>query len=98
MYKDQLDTLQNGNLGCYDLTGKLLWEQTFAGKISSPIIVNGKLFFLYDGVTMCAASRGKPTFYKAALPHTELASPGYGEGKLVLRQVDCIACYDLTKK
>ena len=50
---------------------------------------NGKMILLYEGGTMCAATPEKPTLYKAALPHTEFGSPGYGEGKLLLREVGC---------
>jgi outer membrane protein assembly factor BamB len=99
VYKEHIYTLIDGNMSCCDLTGKILWQQDLGErrKISSPLIVNGKFIVSsYKGVTMCAATPEKPKFYTApSLPSSIYASACYGEGKLLLRQVDCIACYNL---
>jgi len=109
IYKDHLYTMQDAKLSCFDMTGKLLWDWTNNGAWNSHIIVNGKILSPFGdvpgktlpgfgGVSMCAATPDKPKFYVAPLPHTEYAGLCYGEGKLVLREEGCIACYDLTKK
>jgi hypothetical protein len=99
VYQNYIYTLIDGNMSCCDLTGKVLWTKNLGErrKISSPLIVDGKFLAAYKGMTMCAATPNLPTFYTAPLPSSIFSSPCYGEGKLVLRQVDCIACYDLTK-
>lgn len=91
-----------GRIGCADLkTGAVKWEKPAGGEITSPIMADGKII---SGVDSCSATvifRASPEKYeelgRAKLSQLTCSSPAIAGGKLYLRLVDGVACYDLTK-
>jgi hypothetical protein len=90
-----------GTYRCLDLTGKILWQKSTGGKISSPVLADGKIFHIVSGrgkLTMFSATPTMPaTFFEVRVPVQELTSPAISSGKLFIRLTDGVACYDLTK-
>ncbi len=86
---------------CLDLTGKILWQKSTGGKVSSPILADGKIFHVVSDkgkLAMFSASPTMPeTFFEASIPVMSYTSPAICDGKLFVRLVDGVACYDLTR-
>lgn len=96
-----------GTYRCLDLTGKILWQKSVEGGYgtSSPVLADGKIFHIVNfkdaakiKLTMFSASTTMPaTFYEASVPAMDHTSPAICDGRLFIRLVDGVACYDLTK-
>lgn len=90
-----------GMLRCLDLSGNTLWQKTFGGKISTPVIADGKLFWVSDDKGEILMANATPTmpekFYVASIPVLEFTTPAICGGRMYLRLKDGVACYDLTK-
>ncbi|MEI6519202.1 MAG: PQQ-binding-like beta-propeller repeat protein [bacterium] len=86
---------------CIDLTGKVLWQKSTGGKVSSPIFADGKIFHVVSDKGKLAMFNATPTmpetFFEASIPVMSYTSPAISDGKLFVRLVDGMACYDLTK-
>lgn len=96
-----------GTYRCLDLTGKVLWQKSQNGGygVSSPVLADGKVFHVSNfkdtsknKLTMFSATTTMPaTFFTLSVPAMEYTSPAICKGKLFVRLVDGLACYDLTK-
>jgi outer membrane protein assembly factor BamB len=86
---------------CLDLTGKILWQKSTGGKVSSPILADSKIYHVVSEkgkLAMFSATPTMPaTFFEASIPVMSFTSPAFYDGKLFVRLVDGVACYDLTK-
>jgi len=90
----------SGTYRCLDLSGKILWQKSKGGNISSPVLADGKIFHIVNGskVAMFSATPALPeTFFEFSVRAQKLTSPAICGGRMVLRLEDGVACYDLTK-
>ena len=90
----------SGTYRCFDLTGKILWQKSKGGNISSPVLADGKIFHNVNGskVAMFSATPTMPeTFFEFSVRAQKLTSPAICGGRMYLRLEDGVACYDLTK-
>ncbi len=92
----------SGSYRCIDLTGKVLWQKSAGGKISSPVLADGKVFHIVSGpkakLAMFSATPTMPeTFFEVSSTALEFSSPAICGGRLFIRLKDGVACYDLTK-
>lgn len=87
---------------CFDLlTGKEVWKENVSGStISSPALVDGKIFLVVNGggrVVMLQPSPEKHIqLAKASTRALWVPSPAIADGKLLLRGKKGIICYSLT--
>ncbi|NBR86111.1 MAG: hypothetical protein EBT61_11475 [Verrucomicrobia bacterium] len=96
-----------GTYRCIDLNGKVVWQKSVEGGYgtSSPVLADGKIFHIVNfkdaakiKLTMFSASTTMPaTFYEASVSAMDHTSPAICDGRLFIRLVDGVACYDLTK-
>ena len=94
-----------GTYRCLDLTGKVLWQKSTGSGISSPVLADGKVFHIVSSkndsdskLAMFSASPTMPaTFFAVSVPAMHNTSPAICDGRLFIRLVDGVACYDLTK-
>ena len=91
-----------GVAACLELaTGKVNWEQkkTAHRGVRSPVLADGKII-TSTGVAI-QVIRATPEKYdvlgETRLPLCEYASPAVADGRLYLRQLKNVACYDLTR-
>lgn len=86
---------------CIELaTGKVVWqEKTRLGEFSSPIVADGKLLHAFGkGFCMIEASpKGYKLIGKAAVPAVKCTSPALADGRVYLRMMEGVACFDLRK-
>jgi outer membrane protein assembly factor BamB len=97
-----------GTYRCIDLSGKVLWQKSVEGGYgtSSPVLADGKIFHIVNfkdagkiKLTMFSATTTMPaTFYEVSVPAMHYTSPAICDGKLFIRLVDGVACYDLTRE
>jgi outer membrane protein assembly factor BamB len=85
---------------CFDLvTGQKHWEETINSTISSPLLVDGKLFIQENGGTHIRIVKADPTAYqmlargKAAA--MSCATPAIANGQLFVRQKDKLVAFDI---
>jgi len=94
-----------GTYRCFDLTGKVLWQKSAGGMISSPVLADGKIFHIVSSkeeskvkLAMFSATPTIPaTFFQVSVSALHYTSPAICGGRLYVRLVDGLACYDLTK-
>lgn len=95
----------SGTYRCIDLTGKVLWQKSAGFGTSSPVLADGKIYHIVgnkdENKVKLAMFRATPTmpetFFEASIPAQINTSPAIRGGRLFLRLVDGVACYDLTK-
>ncbi len=102
LYDGHVFATCSGMLQCLDLTGKILWQKTVSGKCGSPVIADGKIFWVCDDrgdkILMTRATPSMPEkFFVARVPVLEFTTPAVCGGKLFLRCKDGAVCYDLMK-
>ena len=94
---------QRPMLRCLDLaTGTVRWEQVFGGgtDYSSPVLADGKLVAVLNNGSTLGLIEATPEKYnelaKAPMKITRFTSPAVCDGKVYVRLVDAVACFDLT--
>jgi outer membrane protein assembly factor BamB len=95
----------SGAYRCIDLSGKILWQKSAGGSISSPVLADGKIFHIVTGkeqskvkLAMFRATPTMPeTVFEVESTALQFSSPAVCDGRLYLRLKDGVACYDLTK-
>jgi hypothetical protein len=80
-------------------TGEVRWQQTASSTITSPILADGKIIVLENNGSHVSLTRADPA------AHTQLArvridamgctSPALANGRLIVRQKEKLACFDL---
>ena len=93
-----------GQYRCFDLAGKIRWQKSDGGSISSPVLADGKIFHVVSSkdqrkvrLAMFSATPTLPTFFSVKSTALQFSSPAISGGKLFLRLEDGVACYDLTR-
>lgn len=85
-----------GVIGCFDTdSGELLWEyEADAGFYASPIIAEGKVYFMdMDGVMhILAIEEALKVISTPALGERAVSTPAFAEGKILLRGYDNLYC------
>jgi outer membrane protein assembly factor BamB len=81
--------------------GYVAWEQKYTCEIASPIVAGGRVFALVEsGGTLLMVKAAADKFdllSKFKLKAASCSSPSFSQGRLYVRLVDCVACYDLRK-
>jgi outer membrane protein assembly factor BamB len=88
---------------CIELaTGKRKWEEDRKSGISSPILVDGKIFVIDTGGSYLTMLEATPDAYtelgRARLRALKCPSPAIANGRLILRMKDRLSCFDLRAK
>ncbi len=85
---------------CFDLvSGKKHWEETVNSTISSPILIDGKIFIQENNGTHIRVVKADPSSYqqlargKAAA--MSCATPALAKGRLIVRQKDKLVAFDV---
>lgn len=85
---------------CFDLvSGKKHWEEVVNSTISSPILIDGKIFIQENGGTHIRIVKADPSSYqmlargKAAA--MSCATPAIDKGRLIVRQKDKLVAFDV---
>lgn len=88
-----------GTFRYFDLTGRILWQKSTGKGTSSPVLADGKIFHIVDKkLVMFSATPTMPeTFFEVLVSAQANTSPALCGGRLFVRLVDGVACYDLTK-
>jgi outer membrane protein assembly factor BamB len=87
---------------CVDLqTGATRWEQPFgSADYSSPVLADGKLVAVLDNGGSLRLIEATPDQYrelaKTPMKITRFTTPAVSDGRVYVRLVDAVACYDLT--
>jgi len=81
--------------------GNVAWEQKYACEIASPIVAGGRVFALVEGGGTLLMVKAAPETFdllsKCKLKAASCSSPILVDGRLYVRLVDCVACYDVRK-
>lgn len=85
---------------CLDLvTGKKHWEESVNSTISSPILIDGKIFIQDNGGTHIRVVKADPSAYqelaRAKAGAMSCATPAIAKGRLVVRQKDKLVAFDV---
>lgn len=85
---------------CWELaTGKLLWNVSVPGSISSPVLADGKIFIPINNgnnLQIVKADGVRAELGKANVRSAWCPSPAIADGKLILRMKDGIKCFDVA--
>lgn len=79
--------------------GKVCWEEKVPCEIRSPVLADGKIISQVESTKVMMFAANPEKFQKlgyAAMGGAQCSSPSIAGGKLFLRLVNSIACYDLT--
>ncbi len=87
---------------CIELeSGEVKWEEIRKSELSSPALVDGKIFVLDTNGSYLTMLKATPEAYtelgRAKLGGLKCPSPAIADGKLFLRQPKQIACFDLKE-
>ena len=87
---------------CLELeSGELKWEEIRKSDLSSPALVDGKIFSLDTNGSFLTMLKASPEAYtelgRAKLGGLKCPSSAIADGKLFLRQSKQIACFDLRE-
>jgi outer membrane protein assembly factor BamB len=89
-----------GKHQCVELaTGKILWSQQMESTITSPIMADGKLIMFQNNGSHLGLVKADPSAYtqlaRLKIEGMGCTSPALSNGKLLVRQREKIACFDL---
>jgi outer membrane protein assembly factor BamB len=85
---------------CLDLlTGKKHWEEVVNSTISSPILIDGKIFIQENGGTHIRVLKADPSHYhqlaRAKAGAMSCATPAIAKGRMIIRQKDKLVAFDV---
>ena len=85
---------------CFDLaTGKKHWEEVVNSTISSPLLVDGKIFIQENGGTHIRIVKADPGAYqmlaRGKAGALSCATPAISNGHLIVRQKDRLVAFDI---
>lgn len=89
-----------GKHQCVELeTGKELWTQQMDSTITSPILADGKIIVFENGGSHLGIVKADPSTYqplaRLKVEGMGCTSPALSNGKLLVRQKEKLACFDL---
>jgi outer membrane protein assembly factor BamB len=100
LHEGRVYQMENGVQFCWELgSGKLLWKESVPGEISSPVLADGKLFVPINkgnNIQILRASGEREELGRALVRATWCPSPAIADGRLLLRMMDGIQCFDIA--
>jgi outer membrane protein assembly factor BamB len=89
-----------GKHQCVDLaSGEVKWKQDANSTITSPLLADGKILVLENNGSHLAILKAAPAAYqqlaRAKVEGMGCTSPALSNGRLIVRQKDKLACFDL---
>ncbi len=93
--------IEDDDAYCFDLaTGSQRWTQPFPAQISSPLLADGKIFFLGNNGNSLVAIKADPAAFtdlgRATVRAQWVPSPCIADGKLILRMKDSVKAWSLV--
>ena len=85
---------------CVNLTtGEVRWQQTVSSTITSPILADGKIIVLENNGSHISLTRADPAAHaqlaRVRIDAMGCTSPALANGRLIVRQKEKLACFDL---
>ncbi len=80
-------------------TGEVKWKETASSTITSPVLADGKLLVLENNGSHLSITSSQPSAYRqfarVRIDAMGCTSPALSNGRLIVRQKDKLACFDL---
>jgi hypothetical protein len=80
-------------------TGEVKWKETANSTITSPLLADGKLIVFENNGSHVSITSADPAAYqqfaRVRIDAMGCTSPALGNGRLVVRQREKLACFDL---